>query len=155
MLTKKQLELFIFINKTIKVAGISPSYDEMRKALNLKSKSGIHRLISGLEERGFIKRLPHRARALEILKSPDISTSENRIHNQIMNFGTIAAGTPVEAIENPEGYLSVPSNMIKNNSSYYALKISGESMVEAGILDDDIAVKEKTTDVKNGDIVVA
>ncbi len=103
MLTKKQLELFIFINKTIKVAGISPSYDEMRKALNLKSKSGIHRLISGLEERGFIKRLPHRARALEILKSPDISTSENRIHNQIMNFRTIAAGTPVDAIENPEG----------------------------------------------------
>ncbi len=161
MLTKKQLELLIFINDRIKIGSISPSFEEMREALNLKSKSGIHRLISGLEERGFIERLPHRARAINVIKKPEsINNNQNNnveknLANEILIYGKIAAGTPIEAIETPEGYLSVPKSMINNTSSYYALEVAGESMKDAGILNGDIAILEKINYAVNGDIVVA
>ncbi len=139
----------------------------MKLALGLKSKSGIHRLVSALEERGFIKRLHNKARAIKIINENE----EENIHSKksynkknllefdtaknVKIYGKIAAGTPIEAIENPEGYMSIPSEMIKNTNQHYALKVSGESMIDAGILDGDIAVLEKTEYVKNGDIVVA
>ncbi len=165
MITKKQLELLKYISKEVGLSGVCPSFEEMKVALKLKSKSGIHRLISGLEERGYIERLPHKARALNILKQPTISKSiqKQNIHSvynqenskEVVIFGKIAAGTPIEAIENPEGYLSVPKSMIKNNASYYALQVSGDSMKDAGILSGDLAILEKITDAQNGDIVVA
>ena len=124
MITKKQLELLKYISKEVDLTGVCPSFEEMKNALKLKSKSGIHRLISGLEERGYIERLPHRARALNIIKNPTIHHLSNKNNNNkntvsvnkndIVIFGKIAAGTPIEAIENPEGYLSVPKSMIKN-----------------------------------------
>ena len=167
MLTSKQLKLLNYLKKSFKNNKVSPSFEEMKIALGLKSKSGIHRLINALEERGFIKRLHNKARAIKLIPANDevISTnnelsikSTNYENNNIQNvklYGKIAAGTPVEAIENPEGYMSIPSEMIKNSNQHYALKVSGESMIDAGILDGDIAVLEKTETVKNGDIVVA
>ena len=167
MLTSKQLQLLNFLRKSFKNNKISPSFEEMKIALGLKSKSGIHRLVSALEERGFIKRLHNKARAIKIInQNEEENVHDKRIYNKnilpefdtaknVKIFGKIAAGTPIEAIENPEGYMSIPSEMIKNTNQHYALKVSGESMVDAGILDGDIAVLEKTEYVKNGDIVVA
>ena len=160
MLTAKQLKLLEYLKHSFKENSISPSFEEMKLALGLKSKSGIHRLITALEERGFIKRLHNKARAINILSKDDGLAIKNSdtLDKNIMNvklYGRIAAGTPVEAIENPEGFMSIPSEMIKNTNQHYALKVSGESMVDAGILDGDIAVLEKTELVNNGDIVVA
>ena len=160
MLTAKQLKLLEYLKQSFKENSVSPSFEEMKLALGLKSKSGIHRLITALEERGFIKRLHNKARAINILSKDDVLGINNSdsLDKNIMNvklYGRIAAGTPVEAIENPEGFMSIPSEMIKNTNQHYALKVSGESMVDAGILDGDIAVLEKTELVNNGDIVVA
>ncbi|MBV68333.1 MAG: repressor LexA [Pelagibacterales bacterium] len=160
MLTAKQLKLLEYLKQSFKENSVSPSFEEMKLALGLKSKSGIHRLITALEERGFIKRLHNKARAINILSKEDGLAIKNSdaLDKNIKNvklYGRIAAGTPVEAIENPEGFMSIPSEMIKNTNQHYALKVSGESMVDAGILDGDIAVLEKTELVNNGDIVVA
>ena len=160
MLTAKQLKLLEYLKQSFKENSVSPSFEEMKLALGLKSKSGIHRLITALEERGFIKRLHNKARAINILSKDDglgIKNSDALDKNikNVKLYGRIAAGTPVEAIENPEGFMSIPSEMIKNTNQHYALKVSGESMVDAGILDGDIAVLEKTELVNNGDIVVA
>ena len=167
MLTTKQLKLYNYLKKSFKDSSVSPSFEEMKSALGLKSKSGIHRLINALEERGFIKRLHNKARAIKIINQNVIEQKKNEDyyneysqtnHNKSKNvklYGKIAAGTPVEAIETPEGFMSIPSDMIKNTNQHYALKVSGESMIDAGILDGDIAILEKTDFVKNGDIVVA
>ena len=158
MLTAKQLKLLEYLRQSLKENSVSPSFEEMKLALGLKSKSGIHRLITALEERGFIKRLHNKARAINIL-SKDEDTNFNKNNSadikNVKLYGKIAAGTPVEAIENSEGFMTIPSEMIKNSNQHYALKVSGESMVDAGILDGDIAVLEKTELVNNGDIVVA
>ena len=160
MLTSKQLKLLNYLKESFKNDKVSPSFEEMKNALGLKSKSGIHRLITALEERGFVKRLHNKARAIKIITSNEevslknFNSSDDQAKN-VKVYGKIAAGTPIEAIENPEGYMNIPSEMIKNANQHYALKVSGESMVDAGILDGDIAVLEKTETVKNGDIVVA
>ena len=172
MLTKKQKNLLIFINKKIRSSGISPSYEEMKHSLNLKSKSGIHRLISALEERGFIKRLPHKARALEVIKLPE-TASANDIYNSfspsvikggldeestnqddIPVLGKIAAGTPVEAIQNEVSRIPLPSN-IEKNGEFFGLKVQGDSMIEAGINEGDTVIIKKTETADNGKIVVA
>ena len=174
MLTKKQRNLLLFINKKIRSTGISPSYEEMKDSLNLKSKSGIHRLISALEERGFIRRLAHKARALEVLKLPE-TASANDIYNsfspsvikggldsentkkninKISVLGKIAAGTPIEAIQNEVSKISLPEELT-NNGEHFGLKISGDSMIEAGINDGDTVIVRKTTTANNGQIVVA
>ncbi|MFC7050585.1 transcriptional repressor LexA [Emcibacter nanhaiensis] len=169
MLTKKQRDLLIFINDRIQENGVSPSFDEMKDALELKSKSGIHRLISALEERGFIRRLPHRARALEVLRLPDQEgPKEDNLFRpdfgaaggdsdpntvDIPLHGRIAAGTPIEALEQYEN-ISIPANMI-GGGSHYALEIDGDSMVEAGILDGDTVVIQRCDTAENGAIVVA
>jgi repressor LexA len=163
MLTPKQSRLLEYLISTLKDNRVSPSFDEMRQFLGLSSKSGVHRLISSLEERGFIKRLHNKARAIKILQEEeslpaDISSSgieSNGNSYKIFIYGSIAAGTPVEAIQQSEGHLNVPIDMIKNNNQHYALKVSGESMINAGILDGDVAILEKTNEVVNGDIVVA
>ena len=172
MLTKKQYELLKFINKRLNQVGISPSFDEMKVALNLKSKSGIHRLITGLEERGYIRRLPHRARALEVIKLPKIE--QERPHKRHFNgnqnnldteneygkylniplMGKIAAGVPIEAISNPSNTIDVPAHMT-SNGEHYALKIDGDSMIEAGIHDEDTVVIKKCDQAENGSIIVA
>ena len=157
MLTKKQKELYEYLIEYITKNSISPSFEEMKVAVNLKSKSGIHRLITSLEERGFIKRLKHKARAMEITKS---------LKNTIANFtrvsegnsisipllGSISAGLPIEAIENSDEYISVPSNLINPNNEYFGLKVNGLSMIEKGIFDGDIAIIKKTNSVLNGKI---
>ena len=174
MLTKKQKNLLLFINKKIRSSGISPSYEEMKGSLNLKSKSGIHRLISALEERGFIRKLPHKARALEVLKLPE-TASANDIYNsfspsvikggldeenndsegvEISVLGNIAAGTPVEAIQNEVSRIPLPNNLEKNGE-YFGLKVQGDSMIEAGINEGDTVVIKKTNTADNGKIVVA
>ena len=157
MLTKKQKELLEYVNSFINTNKISPSYDEIREAMNLKSKSGIHRIVSALEERGFIRKLANRARAIEVLKNPD------KINNNITSIdtnieiplcGKIAAGTPIEAISNVEKMIKVPKDII-GNSECFALEVSGDSMIEAGILDKDVAIIEKKTIANEGNIVVA
>ena len=174
MLTKKQKNLLIFINKKIRSTGISPSYEEMKNSLNLRSKSGIHRLISALEERGFIRRLAHKARALEVLKLPE-TASANDIYNtfspsvikggldtknnnkeisQIPVLGKIAAGTPIEAIQNEVSRVVLPEEISKNGE-HFGLKVSGDSMIEAGINDGDTVIVKKTNTANNGQIVVA
>ena len=174
MLTKKQKNLLLFINKKLRSTGISPSYEEMKLSLNLKSKSGIHRLISALEERGFIRRLPHKARALEVIKLPE-TASANDIYNsfspsvikggldaensnvensEIPVLGEIAAGTPVEAIQNEVSRIQLPDNM-KKNGEYFGLKVQGDSMIEAGISEGDTVIVKKTDTADNGKIVVA
>ena len=174
MLTKKQKNLLVFINKKIRSSGISPSYDEMKNSLNLKSKSGIHRLISALEERGFIRRLPHKARALEVLKLPE-TASANDIYNsfspsvikggldennsttednEIPILGKIAAGSPVEAIQNEISRIPLPVSLNKNDN-FFGLKIQGDSMIEAGINDGDTVIIKKADKADNGQIVVA
>ena len=162
MLTVKQSKLLEYLKKSLNKNKISPSFEEMRKFLGLSSKSGVHRLISSLEERGFIRRLHNKARAIKILDEQKVIspkfTEQNIKHAnsyKIFIFGKISAGTPVEAIQHSEGQLDVPIDMIKNNNQHYGLKVSGESMIDAGILNGDIAILEKTTEVKNGDIVVA
>ena len=174
MLTKKQKNLLLFINKKLRASGVSPSYEEMKESLNLKSKSGIHRLISALEERGFIRRLPHKARALEVIKLPE-TASANDIYNsfspsvikggldqeksneedsEIPVLGKIAAGTPVEAIQNEVARISIPVNLEKNGE-YFGLRVEGDSMVEAGISEGDTVIIKKTDTADNGKIVVA
>ena len=174
MLTKKQKNLLMFINKKLRASGVSPSYEEMKQSLNLKSKSGIHRLISALEERGFIKRLPHKARALEVVKLPE-TASANDIYNsfspsvikggldedasnsensEVPILGKIAAGTPVEAIQNEVSRIPLPSNLEKNGE-YFGLKIQGDSMIDAGINEGDTVIVKKTDTADNGKIVVA
>ena len=158
MLTKKQVELLNYITNFIKKNKISPSYDEMRNNLNLKSKSGIHRIISALEEREFIRRLPNRARAIELIRKPEDITNETSINlNKTVDlpiYGKIAAGTPIEAISNTDSSITIPSDMI-NKGEHYALKISGDSMINKGINDEDIAIIRKTKLANNGEIVVA
>ena len=171
MLTKKQKNLLLYINKKIRTTGISPSYEEMKNSLNLKSKSGIHRLISALEERGFVKRLAHKARALEVVKLPE-NASANDIFNtftpsvikggldkspntasEISILGSIAAGTPIEAIQQEVDRVALPENL-QNNGEHYGLKVKGDSMIEAGINDGDTVIVQKATNVENGQIAV-
>ena len=151
MLTKKQKELLDYLKDYISHNQISPSFEEMKKAINLKSKSGIHRLISSLEERGFIKRLKHKARAMEIINK---NLSGNELYNSvnIPLIGEIAAGEAIEAIENSNDFISIPSSMTSPNAKYFGLKVKGLSMIDEGIFDGDIAVIKKTTNVENGKI---
>jgi len=171
MLTKKQKNLLIFINKKIRSSGISPSYEEMKNSLNLKSKSGIHRLISALEERGFVKRLAHKARALEVVKLPE-NASANDIFNsftpsvikggldkskinssKVSVLGSIAAGTPIEAIQHEVDKVALPEDLQKNGE-YFGLKVKGDSMIEAGINDGDTVIIKKTSTADTGQIAV-
>lgn len=167
MLTAKQHELLKFINRRLAENGVSPSFDEMREALDLKSKSGVHRLISALEERGFIRRLPNRARALEVLKMPESSSppvaaamtirsampSAANDTIEIPLHGRIAAGTPIEALQGTDSF-SVPAALL-GPGEHYALEVSGDSMVEEGILDGDFALIRKVDTAREGEIVVA
>src|ERR1700754_418832 len=164
MLTAKQRELLIFIDSRLNENGISPSFDEMREALDLKSKSGVHRLISALEERGFIRRLPNRARALEVLKLPDsaapalptprpIVPAAANDTIEIPLHGRIAAGTPIEALQGTDGF-AVPAALL-GPGEHYALEVSGDSMVDEGILDGDFALIRKVDTAHDGEIVVA
>ena len=156
MLTKKQKELFDFLKSYISENEISPSFEEMKEAVNLKSKSGIHRLITSLEQRGFIKRLKHKARAMEITKRSSNNISSNRNDNnqsfKIPLLGSIAAGDPIEALENHNEFINVPASFISPNNQYFGLKVNGLSMIEKGIFDGDIAVIKKTNNVLNGQI---
>jgi len=182
MLTKKQHELLMFINQRLSATGISPSFDEMKDALNLRSKSGIHRLISGLEERGFIRRLAHRARALEVIKLPDevaISAAAERSRFsptvirgdfsgalagspvapdtdavELPMYGRIAAGTPIEALRDTSSSIGVPATLL-SRGEHYALEVAGDSMVDAGILDGDTVIIQRCDTADNGSIVVA
>ncbi len=183
MLTPKQKELLLFIHERLKESGVPPSYDEMKEALDLRSKSGIHRLITALEERGFIRRLPHRARALEIIKLPEaiqtsfksparggfspsvIEGSRRRGFNEdgadyassspgVPVMGQIAAGVPRSAIEHHSHSISVPEDIL-SPGEHFALEVKGDSMIDAGILDGDTVVIKKTDTAVNGDIVVA
>ena len=155
MLTKKQKELLDYITVVNKKFGISPSYDEMKDKLKLKSKSGIHRIISALEERGFIRKLANKARAIEIIHN-NISPANNQMDKiiEVPLYGKIAAGTPIEAISNSSSQVPTPINML-NKGEHYALEISGESMIGSGINDKDIAIIKRTTTANNGQIVVA
>ncbi|MEY4555630.1 MAG: hypothetical protein RL093_749 [Pseudomonadota bacterium] len=177
MLTRKQHELLMFIHERIKETGVSPSFDEMKEALDLASKSGIHRLITALEERGFIRRLAHRARALEIIKLPEAMerpgfsprviegdrtdpprgalpvSSVDAMELPVM--GRIAAGVPIEAISEVSHHIAVPGSMISGKGQHYALEVKGDSMIEAGINDGDIVVIREQSSADNGDIVVA
>ena len=179
MLTAKQRELLLFINQRIIEGGVPPSFDEMKEALDLASKSGIHRLITALEERGFIRRLPHRARALEVLKLPDSSTPSRGRGNfkpaivaspapssrgreqtipamggDIPILGKIAAGVPIEAIQSEIGRVTAPSEFL-GAGEHYALEVRGDSMIQAGILEGDLVVLKRTDTAETGDIVVA
>lgn len=177
MLTRKQHELLMFIHERIKETGVSPSFDEMKDALDLASKSGIHRLITALEERGFLRRLPHRARALEVVKLPQQATAaappKGRaafkpqlvesapgapiVANDVRELpilGRIAAGTPIEAIQHERDRLQVPETIL-GAGEHYVLEISGDSMINAGILDGDYVVIRGTDTANSGDIVVA
>ena len=182
MLTRKQLDLLNYINKHLNKDGIPPSFDEMKEALDLRSKSGIHRLITALEERGFIRRLAHRARAIEIVKLPDSLETNNKVtklsrvsaknpaRNEDVNprtlsdsvhaselpvMGRIAAGVPIEAISQISHNVAVPGHMLRNGGEHYALEVKGDSMIEEGINDGDIVVIKETKTAVNGDIVVA
>ncbi len=182
MLTAKQRELLLFINQRLNSTGVSPSFDEMKDALRLKSKSGIHRLVSGLEERGFIKRMPHRARALEVLKMPEDSAvpvgdragfSAKVIRGdfraslpgapvapdveavELPLYGRIAAGTPIEALRDQSNSIGIPASLLGHSAEHYALQVAGDSMIEAGILDGDTVIIERGETAENGAIVVA
>jgi repressor LexA len=181
MLTRKQFELLRFINERLKEAGVPPSFDEMKDALDLRSKSGIHRLITALEERGFIRRLPNRARAIEVIKLPDsvvqsgiarrgftpsvIEGNLGRIRTTsseddggrpvpVPVMGRIAAGTPIEAIQTRSHTINMPPDLL-TSGEHYALEVRGDSMIEAGILDGDMALIRKSDVADTGDIVVA
>lgn len=162
MLTQKQKDLLLLIDRKIKTTGVPPSYDEMKDALGLASKSGIHRLITALEERGFIRRLPNKARALEVLKVPSTIIEAPKPapapvaandEYEIPFVGKIAAGNPIAAIEDSYNMMSVPPNMM--GPDHFALQIEGESMIEAGILDGDIVVVKRANTARNNQIVVA
>ncbi len=174
MLTRKQHELIRYIQAKLEETGVSPSFEEMKEALDLKSKSGVHRLISALEERGFIRRLPNRARALEVLKQPEDVTSKAPLRTdnvvalkrpeparpapandviEIPLHGRIAAGVPIEAMETAS-MLPVPAALL-GSGEHYALEVSGDSMIEAGILDGDYALIRRTDSARDGEIVVA
>jgi repressor LexA len=178
MLTRKQHELLMFIHERIKESGVSPSFDEMKDALDLASKSGIHRLITALEERGFIRRLAHRARALEVVKMPEEATtgrarqpfkpqvvegarqapSSPRQANDSYDLpvlGRIAAGTPIEAIQEERERIAVPADMIHGGGEHFVLEVQGDSMIEAGILDGDYVVIKRGDTATSGEIVVA
>ena len=166
MLTPKQHNLLIYIDEFIKEHGHSPSFEEMKEAVGLRSKSGIHALINSLEERGFIRKLAHKARALEVLKLPKIEPEASELENiandnldedfslMIPLYGKIAAGTPIEAIANPSEYIYIPKSF-STQSELYALTIEGESMIEAGIFDGDTAIIRRADRANNGQIVVA
>jgi repressor LexA len=183
MLTRKQYELLRFINERLKEAGVPPSFDEMKDALDLRSKSGIHRLITALEERGFIRRLPNRARAIEVIKLPELagggggggrrgftpSVIEGNLGKgrsassgsddgerpvAVPVMGRIAAGTPIEALQTRSHTVSVPPDML-GSGEHYALEVRGDSMVDAGILDGDLALIQRNDTAETGDIVVA
>jgi len=171
MLTRKQYELLNFINERLESTGVSPSFDEMKDALNLKSKSGIHRLITGLEERGFIRRLPHRARALEVTRLPENMGGQAKGNVVRPNFkggvagsngdsaslpllGRIAAGTPIEALRDNSNNIDIPAALV-GNGNHYALTVEGDSMVDAGIFDGDTVVIKTCDTADNGAIVVA
>jgi repressor LexA len=180
MLTRKQLELLDFIRVRMDVEGVPPSFDEMKEALDLRSKSGIHRLITALEERGFIRRLAHRARAIEIVKLPEAMerpgfsprvitgdrvappavprnaiTVEPIYATELPVMGRIAAGVPIEAISQISHHIAVPGSMLSGKGQHYALEVKGDSMIEAGINDGDIVVIREQVTAENGDIVVA
>lgn len=185
MLTKKQHQLLLFIHERLEDDGVSPSFEEMKTALDLKSKSGIHRLITALEERGFLRRLPHRARALEVVRLPGDSVpdarptpvpidAENVIRGsfgaprphavamaetaeavELPLYGKIAAGAPIEALRDPEGQTGVPASMLDPKRRHYALSIDGDSMIDAGIFDGDVVVIEECETASDGEIVVA
>ncbi len=179
MLTRKQLELLDFIKNRMDRDGVPPSFDEMKDALDLRSKSGIHRLITALEERGFIRRLAHRARAIEILKLPEAMERPGFRPRLIDNpappppapsramavmaadamelpvMGRIAAGVPIEAISEVSHHIAVPGTMLSGSGQHYALEVKGDSMIEAGINDGDIVVIREQSTAENGDIVVA
>ena len=175
MLTAKQKELLLFIHTRIKEDGVSPSFDEMKGALNLASKSGIHRLITALEERGFIRRLPHRARALEVLKLPESATTSAPprgrqsfkpslvgssapasapMAGSIPVLGRIAAGVPIEAIQHETARVNAPADL-PTGDEHYALEVKGDSMIDAGILEGDLVILKRTDTATTGDIVVA
>ncbi|TYB82761.1 transcriptional repressor LexA [Maritimibacter fusiformis] len=180
MLTRKQLDLLAFIHKRVSRDGVPPSFDEMKEALDLRSKSGIHRLITALEERGFIRRLAHRARAIEIVKLPEAldpsghAGFEPRVIDgdrpdrtppaaiplggaqamELPLLGRIAAGTPIEAIEDGETQVAVPGSMV-GKGPHYALEVKGDSMIDAGINSGDVVIIRETSHADNGDIVVA
>src|SRR5690606_2299372 len=180
MLTRKQYELLRFINERLKESGVPPSFDEMKDALDLRSKSGIHRLITALEERGFIRRLPNRARAIEVIKLPESATPTSgsrrgftpsviegnlgRVRTAseedsgrpvpVPVMGRIAAGTPIEAIQTRSHTINMPPDML-TSGEHYALEVRGDSMIEAGILDGDMALIKKSDTADTGDIVVA
>ena len=185
MLTRKQYELLVYLDKELRKKGVSPSFDEMKDALGLKSKSGIHRLITGLEERGFIRRLPHRARAIEVLRLPDnmdgpvakagqkttgkrfaanviegdfklagVSLVADSESVQLPLYGRIAAGTPIEALRDHSNAIGIPADMI-GKGEHYALKIEGDSMIDAGIHDGDTVIIRRSDTADNGSIVVA
>lgn len=182
MLTKKQKELLTFIHERVKETGVPPSFDEMKEALDLKSKSGIHRLITALEERGFLRRLPHRARALEILKLPEamsqslgsggrgfspsvIEGSLGRVREDengadevagvsVPLMGRIAAGVPIEAIQHRDRDIAVPPDLL-TRGEHFALEVKGDSMIDAGILEGDLVIIRRGEVANNGDIVVA
>ena len=178
MLTRKQLVLLDFINKRMVRDGVPPSFDEMKEALDLRSKSGIHRLITALEDRGFIRRLAHRARAIEIVKLPEalggesdegftpkvidggantsVPTPVETMHAmELPVMGRIAAGVPIEAISQVSHNVAVPGQMLRSGGDHYALEVKGDSMIEAGINDGDVVVIRETKTATNGDIVVA
>jgi len=191
MLTRKQYDLLIYIHNRVRKSGVSPSFDEMKRALDLRSKSGIHRLITALEERGFIRRLPHRARAIEILRLPenmgeprarggfrpaviegDLGRGDSRIADAISAMGgepvaaertvpsvpligRIAAGVPIEALQQGPTQLTVPSMMISSAGEHYALEVKGDSMIDAGIHEGDVVVVRRQSTANNGDIIVA
>jgi len=178
MLTRKQHELLVFINKHIGETGVSPSFDEMKDALDLRSKSGVHRLVSGLEERGFIRRLAHKARALEVLRLPEdaaydrgdapkrepsqrlkplrpaVPSNDNGGSSPLPLHGRIAAGTPIEALRDPNNFVDVPRGIL-GRGNHYALEVSGDSMEGDGIIDGDVVIIEEGGDFVNNDIVVA
>jgi repressor LexA len=185
MLTRKQYELLLFIHRHLGENGVSPSFDEMKEALNLKSKSGIHRLITGLEERGFIRRLPHRARALEVVRLPEnqpgptsrpapaqggfqptvirgdfrgslpgVAVASRGEVVSLPLYGRIAAGLPIEAVRDSSNTIEVPPTLL-GRGEHFALEVSGDSMIEAGILDGDTVVVQRSDTAENGTIVVA
>ncbi len=177
MLTRKQHELLTYIHERLKADGVSPSFDEMKDALGLRSKSGIHRLLSALSERGFIRRLPHRARALQVLKLPDASANPVGFSPSVIEgdfkpalsgqavepsgatvnlplYGRIAAGTPITALADQSTLVEVPGNLL-GSGDHYALEVAGDSMIEAGIFDGDIVVIHQCDNAESGAIVVA
>ena len=179
MLTRKQYELLLYLDQQLKISGVSPSFDEMKNALGLKSKSGIHRLITGLEERGFINRLPHRARAIEVTRlpnnmdaptkkeksfKPNVIEGDFRLPGMFSSdtsdivhlplYGRIAAGTPIEALRDHSINVDIPASLI-GNGEHYALEVDGESMIDAGINDGDTVIIRSSDTAENGSIVVA